>query len=129
MNITTVKHSDIISISKMLKNSTSIVESHTVVKDIIDHIDKKDSLAFKIEDDKNIYGVWFSKEFEEYTSLSFFYIDKKIRMKPELAVFFKFCIEKVNQNKLLIIKSKDITGFERYVEEIDKDLYQFIGLR
>lgn len=127
--ISNIEISEAIAISKILKKSKALATTR-VVKDIIDHINKEDSLALKMTDnDSNIIGIWCSKDFEEHVSLSFFYMDVSVRRKPEVIVFFKHCYELVNNEKPLVIFTKDTTGFDKYVVKIGKDLYQFVGLR
>lgn len=126
MEIVKIKYSDAVVVGKMLKNSKALV-SNTIVKDILEHI--KNGVALKFIDNNEILGIWCSKEFNTHVSLSFFYTDESIRKKPQVFVFFKTCMECINLDKPLIIKTKDTTGFDRYVKHLGNDMYQFIGLR
>lgn len=126
MEIVKIEYGDAVSIGKMLKSSNALT-SNTVVKDVLDHI--TNGIALKFMDEGEILGVWCSKEFDTHVSLSFFYTDEKMRRKPQLWVFFKNCTEHINLSKPLVIRTKDTTGFDRYVKQIGEDLYQFIGLR
>ena len=124
--ITKITHTDTIEISKILKNSKATT-THMVVKEMLDHIN--DGVALKYMEDNKIVGIWFSKEYEEYTSLSYFYVDESIRRKPQLAVFFKTCADLLNKTKPVLITANDTTGFDRYVEQIGEKLFRFKGLR
>jgi hypothetical protein len=126
MKISKIEYLDAVAVGRMLKTSKSLT-STKVVKDILDHI--FNGLALKFTDEDKILGVWCSMEFETHVSLSFFYTDDKIRRKPQLAIFFNNCLELISKNKPLMISTKDITGFERYVKKVGDELYQFIGLR
>lgn len=127
--ISDITISEAIEVGKILKRSKALA-TNKVVKDIIDHVTDKDSLALKmVSNVGNILGIWCSKEFDDYVSLSFFYMDESVRRKPQVIVFFKHCYELLNSEKPLLILTKDITGFDRYVQKVGKDLYQFVGLR
>lgn len=127
--ICNIEISESVAIGKILKRSKALATTK-VVKDIIDHVTDKDSLALKMTNsDGDTIGIWCSREFDDYVSLSFFYMDESVRRKPQVIVFFKHCYEMIDCNKPLIILAKDITGFERYVKQIDDNVYQFIGLR
>lgn len=127
--ISNIEISEAISVSKILKTSKALASTR-VVKDIIDHINDNNGLAIKFTgSDDSILGIWCSKELETHTSLTFFYMDKSVRMKREVIVFFMHCYEKLDKTKPVLIKTKDTTGFERYVKQIDNDVYQFIGFR
>jgi hypothetical protein len=126
MKITKIEYSDAVAVGRMLKTSKSLT-STKVVKDVLDHI--SNGIALKFTDEDKILGVWCSMEFDTHVSLSFFYTDESIRRKPQLAVFFNNCLELINKDKPLMISTRDVTGFERYVEKVSDELYQFIGLR
>lgn len=127
--ISNIEISEAISVSKILKTSKALASTR-VVKDIIDHINDSNGLAIKFTgSDDSILGIWCSKELETHTSLTFFYMDNSVRMKREVIVFFMHCYEKLDKTKPVLIKTKDTTGFERYVKQIDNDVYQFIGFR
>ena len=128
MEIVKIEYEDAIVIGRMLKQSKALT-TNTVVKDVLEHI--KSGVALKFVDQGKILGVWCSKEFETYVSLSFFYIDESMRRKPQLMVFFRNCIEQIDLNKPLLLTTKDITGFERYVVPVanNQDVYAFKGLR
>lgn len=120
--------SDAVKINTLLKKSSAI-NTDTLLRDIIGHIGKDNSIAKVIDSSIGILGVWMSKEFDTHTSLSFFYIHEDVRRRIELYIFFRECMTLVNKDKPLVISTKDITGFERYVEKIGDELYQFKGLR
>ena len=127
--ISNIEISEAISVSKILKTSKALASTR-VVKDIIDHINDNNGLAIKFTGSEGkILGIWCSKELETHTSLTFFYMDNSVRMKREVIVFFMHCYEKLDKTKPVLIKTKDTTGFERYVKQIDNDMYQFIGFR
>lgn len=120
--------SDAVKINALLKKSSAI-NTDTLLRDVISHIGKDNSVAKVIDSDNGILGVWMSKEFDTHTSLSFFYIHEDIRRRIELYMFFKHCFALVNVDKPLMISTRDVTGFERYVEKVGDELYQFVGLR
>ena len=128
MEIVKIEYGDAVVIGRMLKQSKALA-TNTVVKDILEHI--KSGVALKFVDEGKILGVWCSKEFETHVSLSFFYIDESMRRKPQLMAFFRNCMEQIDLNKPLLLITKDITGFERYVVPIanNPDMYAFKGLR
>ena len=129
MTIRKMEYSDAIAVSNMLKVSSSIPNDVLVVKDVLSHVNSLDSLAVVLVDDSRIIGIWCSKEFEDYVSLSFFYIDESIRRTLAVLQFFKQCLDSVNTGKPVLIKSADITGFDKYVKHVEDDIYQFVGLR
>lgn len=129
MTIRKMEYSDAIAVSNMLKVSSSIPNDVLVVKDVLSHVNSLDSLAVVLVDDSRIVGTWCSKEFEDYISLSFFYIDESIRRKLIVLQFFKQCLDSVNTSKPVLIKSADTTGFDKYVKHVEDDIYQFVGLR
>ena len=124
-----MEYSDAVAVSNMLKVSSSIPNDVLVVKDVLSHVNSLDSLSVVLVDDSRIVGVWCSKEFEDYVSLSFFYIDESIRRKLIVLQFFKQCLDSVNTSKPVLIKSADITGFDKYVKHVEDDIYQFVGFR
>lgn len=129
MTIRKMEYSDAVAVSNMLKVSSSIPNDVLVVKDVLSHVNSLDSLSVVLVDDSRIVGVWCSKEFEDYVSLSFFYIDESIRRKLIVLQFFKQCLDSVNTSKPVLIKSADITGFDKYVKHVEDDIYQFVGFR
>lgn len=130
MTIRKMEYSDAIAVSNMLKVSSSIPNDVLVVKDVLSHVNSLDSLAVVlVDDDSIIVGVWCSKEFEDYVSLSFFYIDESIRRKLIVLQFFKQCLDSVNTSKPVLIKSADTAGFDKYVKHVEDDIYQFVGFR
>lgn len=129
MTIRKMEYSDAVAVSNMLKVSSSIPNDVLVVKDVLSHVNSLDSLAVVLVDDSSIVGIWCSKEFEDYISLSFFYIDESIRRTLAVLQFFKQCLDSVNTGKPVLIKSADITGFDKYVKHVEDDIYQFVGLR
>lgn len=131
MEIKLVEYKDAIGIKQMIVNSPSIVDPAKVLKDLLLHIDTKGCVATKIVDGDKIVGVWFSKEFDKYVSLSYFYIDESIRRKMIVYEFFAGNRMLTDTHKPLLIKTEDTTGFERYVEPFDesKGIYVFRGFR
>ena len=130
MEIKKVKYKDAIEIKKLLVHSPSIVDSSRLLPEILEHIDRVDCIATKIVSKDRIVGLWLSKEFDVYISLSYFYIDPSIRMKSIVLDFFVHNYNKVKDSgKNIVIAAKDITGFERYVIPIDDELYVFKGFR
>lgn len=130
MEIKKVEYKDTIEIKKLLVNSPSIVNSSKLLPEILEHIDMEGCVASKIVNEDKIVGVWLSKEFDEYVSLSYFYIDPSIRMKHIVLDFFVYNYNMVKDSgKNIVIAAKDITGFERYVIPVDNELYVFKGFR
>ena len=97
----------------------------------MEHIEKDESVANKIENDKNVLGVWLSKEFDTHTSLSYLFIAEELRKKPIVLEFFMKSLVQISNSKPLLLSAKDTTGFEKYVKLIDKknNLYEFKGFR
>ena len=130
MEIKKVEYKDAIEIKKLLVNSPSIVNSSKLLPEVLEHIDMEGCIASKIVNEDKIIGVWLSKEFNEYVSLSYFYIDPSTRMKHIVLDFFVYNYNMVKDSgKNIVIAAKDITGFERYVVPVDDELYVFKGFR
>ena len=129
MEIKKAEYKDAIKIKKLLVNSPSIVDTVRLLPEILEHIDKEGCVANKIESNGKIVGVWLSKEFDTHTSLSYLFIAEELRRKLIVLEFVGECIKNVNPVKPIIITSKDITGFERYVEHIVDSQYVFKGFR
>ena len=131
MNIEKVEYKDAINIKKMLVDSPSIVSTGKLLPEILEHIDKEGCVAKKIVDGDRLLGVWLSKEYETYTSLSYFYVADEIRRKSIVIEFFTSCMVLISKDKSLVICANDTTGFSRYVEPIEgqKDTYVFKGFR
>lgn len=130
MKVRNVEYKDAIEIKKLLVNSPSIVDSSKLLPEILEHIGSSDSIATVIEDDGKTLGVWLSKEFDEYISLSYFYIAKELRMKSIVLKFFAYNYNLVREkNKNILIKANDLTGFEKYVVHVEDDIYMFKGFR
>ena len=130
MEIKKVEYKDAIEIKKLLVHSPSIVDSSRLLPEVLEHIDMEGCIASKIINEDKIIGVWLSKEFDEYVSLSYFYIDPSIRMKHIVLDFFVYNYNMVKDSgKNIVIAAKDITGFERYVIPVDDELYVFKGFR
>lgn len=120
---------DVVAIKKMIEGSPAL-DTDTLLRDIVSHIKKKDCVARVMIANNKLSGVWLSKEFEEYTSLSFFYISEDMRRRVEVLQFFQECLTRMPE-KPILIGSKDITGFERYVKPVEgnPNVYMFKGLR
>lgn len=129
MEIKKVEYKDAIEIKKLLVDSPSIVDTGKLLPEILEHIDKEGCVANKIENDGKIAGVWLSKEYPECTTLSYFYIGSELRRKAIVLEFFSKCLIEIDNNKPILINSKDITGFDRYVIKIAEDKYIFKGFR
>lgn len=126
VRIEKIKHGDILEIKRLLEGSTSIV-ANNVTREILQHI--KDGIALKMVTDDKITGIWCSIEMEEYTSLSYFYIDSSMRRTMWVLDLFICAGTLISKTKPVLIASKDTTGFDRYVEKIGENLYRFKGLR
>ena len=129
MEIKKVEYKDAIEIKKLLVDSPSIVDTGKLLPEILEHIDKEGCVANKIENEGKIAGVWLSKEYPECTTLSYFYIGGELRRKTIVLEFFSKCLIEINSNKPILINSKDVTGFDRYVTKIAEDTYIFKGFR
>lgn len=121
-----IKHGDILEIQKLLNNSTAIVADN-VVREVLGHIGN--GIALKMITDGKITGVWCSKDIIEYTSLSYFYIDPSMRCTLWVLKLFKIGLGLIDTSKPLLIETKDITGFDKYVEHIEENIYSFKGFR
>lgn len=121
-----IKHGDILEIQKLLNNSTAIIADN-VVREVLGHIGN--GTALKMITDGKITGVWCSKDMIEYTSLSYFYIDPSMRCTLWVLKFFKIGLGLIDTSKPLLIETKDITGFDKYVEHIEENIYSFKGFR
>lgn len=121
-----IKHGDILEIKRLLKESTAIV-SENPSREILKHISSGNAL--KMTADNKIVGIWCSMDMGEYTSLSYFYINPSIRCTLWVLKFFKVGLELIDKTKPLLIETKDTTGFNRYVEHVNGDIYSFKGLR
>ena len=131
MEIKKVEYKDAIEIKKLLVNSPSIINTSRLLPEILEHIDKDECVANKIEKDGNVLGVWLSKEFDTHTSLSYLFIKEELRRRPILLELFMRSLTQISNSKPLVLSAKDTTGFEKYVKLIDekKNLYEFKGFR
>lgn len=122
--------SDITAIKKLLEGSPALC-TDSLLREIVDHVTKKECKTKVLFIDSVLLGVWLSKEFDTYTSLSFFFIAEEIRKKLVVLTFFQECLKVLSTDRPLYIKSKDITGFERYVAPVanNPDVYVFKGFR
>ena len=131
MEIKNVEYKDAIGIKKLLVDSNSIVSTSRLLPEILEHIEKDECVANKIEKDGNVLGVWLSKEFDTHTSLSYLFIKEELRRKPIVLELFMKSLVQISSSKPLLLSAKDTTGFEKYVKLIDekKNLYEFKGFR
>ena len=131
MEIKKVEYKDAIEIKKLLVNSPSIADTVRLLPEILEHIDKEGCVANKIEKDGRILGVLLSKEYDTYTSLSYFFISEELRKKSIVLELFMKSLIQTSKSKPLVLSTKDTTGFEKYVKLIDKknNLYEFKGFR
>ena len=129
MEIKKVEYKDAIDIKKLLVSSPSIVDTGKLLPEVLQHVDKDDCVANKIDRNGDILGVWLSKEFDTYTSLSYLFVAEELRTSFIVLKFIGECIKEVNPNKPIIIKTSCTTGFDRYVENIGDGLYVFKGFR
>ena len=131
MEIKKVEYKDAIEIKKLLVNSPSIADTVRLLPEILEHIDKEGCVANKIEKDGRILGVLLSKEYDTYTSLSYFFISEELRKKSIVLELFMKSLIQSSKPKPLVLSTKDITGFEKYVKLVDekKKLYEFKGFR
>ena len=131
MEIKKVEYKDAIEIKKLLVDSNSIVNTSRLLPEILEHIEKDECVANKIEKDGNILGVWLSKEYDTYTSLSYLFIAEELRRKSIVLELFMKSLIQISNSKPLVLSTKDTTGFEKYVKLIDEqnNLYEFKGLR
>lgn len=129
MEIKKVEYKDAIEIKKLLVDSNSIVSTSGLLPEILEHIEKDECVANKIEKDGNVLGVWLSKEFDTHTSLSYLFIAEELRAKSIVIEFFMKCLILTNRDKPIIITTKDTTGFNKYVEKINETQYLFKGFR
>lgn len=121
-----IKHGDILEIKRLLKESTAIV-SENPSREILKHIDN--GTALKMVANGEITGLWCSVDMVEYTSLSYFYIDPSMRCTLWVLKFFKIGLKFIDSNKPLLITTKNTTGFDRYVEHVEGNIYSFKGFR
>ena len=131
MEIKKVEYKDAIGIKKLLVDSNSIVSTSRLLPEILEHIEKDECVANKIEKDGNVLGVWLSKEFDTHTSLSYLFIKEELRKKSIVLELFMKSLVQISNSKPLVLSTKDTTGFEKYVKLIDekKNLYEFKGFR
>ena len=131
MEIKKVEYKDAIEIKKLLVDSNSIISTSRLLPEILEHIEKDGCVANKIEKDGNVLGVWLSKEFDTHTSLSYLFIAEELRKKSIVLELFMKSLVQISNSKPLVLSTKDTTGFEKYVELIDKknNLYEFKGFR
>ena len=118
---------DILKTTKLLKNSKAVLATSNVTREVLDHI--VNDVALKLVVDGNIEGVWCSKDMEDFTSLSYFYISPKMRGTLWVLKLFKFGLELVDPNKPILVETADTTGFDKYFEHIEGNTYLFKGLR
>ena len=131
MEIKKVEYKDAIGIKKLLVDSNSIVSTSRLLPEILEHIEKDECVANKIEKDGIILGVLLSKEYDNYTSLSYFFISEELRRKSIVLELFMKSLIQTSKSKPLVLSTNDITGFEKYVKLVDKknNLYEFKGFR
>lgn len=129
MTLEPITYLDVPVIKKILIKNTHLTDNKLLLTELFKHLNNKNGFSFKAVIDDKIVAIWFSMEFDTYTSLSYFYTEPSIRCKPEVFKIFKLGLSKCNSSKPLYIKSKNTTGFSKYVKHIKDDIYQFIGLR
>lgn len=126
MTIQKVEYGDIISINKMLKTSPLVTVS--IIKGLFDHLSKEGGLALKlVNENGEIVGVWFSLEFAEYVSLSHLYVVQEVRNTRASVGFFKECFKLLGTSKPVLLEANDVSLFRKRVENIEGDLYVFVG--
>ena len=118
--------SDILKVTKLIKNSKALLP-HNLTREVIDHI--VNYTALKLVVNGNIEGVWCSKDMEDFTSLSYFYISPKMRGTLWVLKLFKFGLGLVDPNKPILVETADTTGFDKYFEHVEGNTYLFKGLR
>ena len=121
-----IKHGDILEIQKLLKYSTAIIADNPT-REVLSHIG--DGVALKMVTDGKITGLWCSRDMEEFTSLSYFYIDPSMRYTLWVLKLFKVGFGMIDNSKPLLIETADTTGFDKYFEHIEGNTYLFKGLR
>ena len=117
---------DILKTTKLLKNSKALLP-HNLTRGVIDHI--INGTALKLVVDGNIEGVWCSKDMEDFTSLSYFYISPKMRGTLWVLKLFKLGLKLVDPTKPLLVETADTTGFGNYFDHVEDDVYVFKGFR
>lgn len=125
-SIELIQHKDILEVKKLLSDSPSILATN-IVREVLEHVSS--GVALKLVVDGKIKGVWCSFDMKEYVSLSYFFIHPDIRRTMLVFKFFKTGLSFVDMSKPILIQTKDITGFERYVQHIEGNTYCFKGLR
>lgn len=121
-----IEYVDILDINKMLDGNLSIVAENPG-REILAHIN--DGVALKLVKNGKIAGIACSMEYDEYTSLSYFYVKPESRGTWAVLDLFIAISCRVNQSKPVIIKTNDTTGFDKYVDKVGDNLYRFRGLR
>ena len=117
---------DVLAIRDILLKSSAVINDN-LTKNIYEHI--LDGVALVIEKESKIKGIWMSMEFDTHISLSYFYIDESERRKPNTMVFFTEGMRHLPKSKRILIRTRDTSGFEKYIEHVEDDIYEFKGLR
>ena len=117
---------DILKVTRLLKGSNAIL-ANNVTREILDHI--SNGVALKLVVDGKIEGIWCSKDTGEYISLSYFYISTSMRRTFGVLELFKTGLSLVDINKPLLIETADTTGFDKYFDHVENNVYVFKGFR
>ena len=117
---------DILKVTRLFKGSSAILADN-VTREILDHINN--GVALKLVVDDKLEGVWCSKDMGEFISLSYFYIGTNMRGTLWVLELFKTGVSLVDASKPLLIETADTTGFNKYFNHVEDNVYAFKGFR
>lgn len=124
--VSKIVHGDILEIRRLLEESENVSELN-ISREVLRHV--WNGIALKLVVNGKIAGIWCSLEFEEYTSLSYFYVVPEVRKTLWVLDLFMIASLQVNPKKPVMIKANNTDGFEKYVVKVSDGLYMFKGLR
>lgn len=125
MKVDKLAYSDLFKVKELLKNNSSIVNPKRIFAELSKSLSLKCTSALKLVVEDAIVGVSVCTDFGEYISLSYYYVSPEYRMTYASLRLYVATLANLDESKPILIETKDITGFERFLTHIKDDLYLF----
>lgn len=106
------------------------VDNKDLFNEIKEHI--RHGVCFKLQDEQgNVLGLFLCMKYENYYSLSYFYLKECVRRKPITLQFFIHCAKSLNPIfPMYVMKNKNYEMYSRYFEETqEENILLYKGLR
>lgn len=101
-------------------------------KSQIKHLEecRRKGIVYKLVVENEILAFCLAYEYEEYISLSYFFVEEKIRRKLQSLFFILFCFDKMTHKPIYIKQNKNLKDYKRYFEKTeDRGIWLFTGFR